>query len=491
MASTAAPGAGAKDFSALEALNNQVEASKMDVLKKRIDELQAENDHLRFLHKKSEKETHEFVAYFQRELGAREKVTAKLSEDLSEAKTRFHDDTEEMKLKYDVDTKQLSHTSKLMELTLSDKLKVAQEDLTKLELFRDMKDSLENKLVHLTDTLESERVAQKDALGMLERKFLEEKARNQKDTDKRIEKIKQQSREDARNVLDADTRKIVTDNKRMGEELRFQLITTEELTKENMALEQTTKALKCEIQVHLDKELEYAKYGQKQTREIKQLQAKVKTLEKSLCQVVHEFEKEKQLLTTKTEKELDDVSLDADGLRKLLKLKNKELRNMKRLAQTILDQRTDVEQFFLDSLDIVKQQMLDERKRVVEAEKLQDAKLTPAERGLKFPRLKTRSSSVGNNNQHVPLGVKDKVDLRALTWDERERVLRLLFAKINSIQGFLDAPPALDSQETRLNSLDTPFLTEVADQSSTGPMLPRHFPSRPPTHATPPPADEY
>ncbi|RHY84445.1 hypothetical protein DYB35_009463 [Aphanomyces astaci] len=327
MASTAASGAGAKDFSALEALNNQVEASKMDVLKKRIDELQAENDHLRFLHKKSEKETHEFVAYFQRELGAREKVTAKLSEDLSEAKTRFHDDTEEMKLKYDVDTKQLSHTSKLMELTLSDKLKVAQEDLTKLELFRDMKDSLENKLVHLTDTLESERVAQKDALGMLERKFLEEKARNQKDTDKRIEKIKQQSREDARNVLDADTRKIVTDNKRMGEELRFQLITTEELTKEKMALEQATKALKCEIQVHLDKELEYAKYGQKQTREIKQLQvrnknepilsfdgiqgsmmecvqAKVKTLEKSLCQVVHEFEKEKQLLTTKTEKEV-------------------------------------------------------------------------------------------------------------------------------------------------------------------------------------------
>ncbi|RHZ05337.1 hypothetical protein DYB26_008225, partial [Aphanomyces astaci] len=107
----------------------------------------------------------------------------------------------------------------------------------------------------------------------------------------------------------------------------FQLITTEELTKEKMALEQTTKALKCEIQVHLDKELEYAKYGQKQTREIKQLQvrnknepilpfdgiqgsmmecvqAKVKTLEKSLCQVVHEFEKEKQLLTTKTEKEV-------------------------------------------------------------------------------------------------------------------------------------------------------------------------------------------
>ncbi|RHY26054.1 hypothetical protein DYB32_007901 [Aphanomyces invadans] len=426
--------AATKDFSALDALNAQVEGSKVDVLKKRIEELQAENEHLRCLHQKNEKETHEFVAYFQRELGAREKVTAKLSEDLSEARTKFHDETEEMKVKYDVDTKHLVQTSKLVEHTLSDKLKIAQEDLAKLELFRDMKESLEKKLQQLADTLDSERVAHKDAIGMIERKFLEEKARHQKDTDKRIEKIKQQSREDARNVLDADTRKIVTDNKRMGEELRFQLQTTEELTKDKIALEHLTKSLKCEIQVHADKELEYAKYGQKQTREIKQLQAR----------------------------SLDDVSLDADGLRKLLKLKNKELRNMKRLAQTILDQRTDVsaskssrchdtvgvfvqvEQFFLDSLDMVKQQLVDERKRTADAEKVQDAKL------------------------------------------ERERVLRLLFAKINSIQGFLDVPPPLD--DARSSTFDTPFITEVADPS--GPSLPRHFPSRPPTHAATP-SDGY
>ncbi|KAF0686037.1 Aste57867_22131 [Aphanomyces stellatus] len=472
----------AKDFSATEALNAQVEASKVDVLKKRIDELQAENEHLRFLHQKSEKETHEFVAYFQRELGAREKVTAKLSEDLSDAKTRFHDETVELKTKYDLDTRQMLQTSKLVEHSLSDKLKVAQEDLSKLEIFRDMKDSVEKKMQALSDTIEAERAAHKEAMAMLERKFLEEKARNQKDTDKRIEKIKQQSREDARNVLDADTRKIVTDNKRMGEELRFQLQTTEELTKEKAKLEAAAKTLKSEIQMHTDKELEYAKYGQKQTREIKQLQAKVKTLEKSLCQVVHEFEKEKHVLTTKTEKELDDVSLDADGLRKLLKLKNKELRNMKRLSQTILDQRTDVEQFFLDSLEIVKTQLADEKKRVVDAERLQDAKLTPAERGLKFPRLKTRPNQSNNNSS--PLGVKDKVDLRSLSWEERERVLRLLFAKINSVQGFFDAPP----DDPRASPYETPFLTEL-DHATTvgtsggGPMLPRHFPSRPPTHS--------
>ncbi|CAK4613987.1 unnamed protein product [Aphanomyces euteiches] len=365
----------AASTSAVDALNAQVESAKVDVLKKRIDELQAENEQLRFLHQKSEKETHEFVAYFQRELGAREKVTTKLSEDLSEAKTRFHDETDQLKAKFDSETKQLVHTAKVVEQTLSDKLKIAQEDLSKLEIFRDMKQSLEAKLESLSETLEAERAAHRDAISALERKFLEEKARHQKETDKRIEKIKQQSREDARNVLDADTRKIVTDNKRMGDELRFQLQTTDELTREKSMLENANKALKREIQMHLDKELEYAKYGQKQTREIKQLQAKVKTLEKSLGDIVHSFEKEKHLLTMKTEKELDDVSVDAEGLRKLVKLKNKELRNMKRLAQTILDQRTDVEQFFLDSLELVKSEMLQERKRIVQAEKLQDAQL--------------------------------------------------------------------------------------------------------------------
>ncbi|EQC42073.1 hypothetical protein SDRG_00915 [Saprolegnia diclina VS20] len=461
---------------AIESFNRQVEASKAELLAKRIEELQAENENLRFLHAKGEKEIHEFVAYFQRELGTREKIAAKLTEELNDTKQRHTDDVEAWHTKYDSETKQLKETNRSLESTLSSKLKIAQEDLSKLEVFRDMRETLEKKLNAVTDALESERVAHKDAVSVLERKFLEEKARAQKDTEKRIEKIKQQSREDARNILDADTRKIVTDNKRMGDELRFQLQMTDELQREKDKLVEQTKALQRELQLHADKEQEYAKYGQRQTREIKQLQAKVKTLEKSLSQVVSTFEKEKHALTIKTEKELDDVSLDADGLRKLLKLKNKELRTMKRLAQTILDQRTDVEQFFLDSLDIVKEQLVDERRKAIEVEKRQDAKLTAAERGLKFPRLKHVHPATTSNN--ASFGCKEKVDLRALTWEERERVLRLLFGKINSMQGFFEGTAAVED-----DALQTPFITE-ATASVSGPAMPRFvpaFPSRPPT----------
>lgn len=42
------------------------------------------------------------------------------------------------------------------------------------------------------------------------------------------------------------------------------------------------------------------------------------------------------------------------GLRRLIMIKNKELRHMKTLAATILEQRTELEHFFLESLSEVK-----------------------------------------------------------------------------------------------------------------------------------------
>ena len=42
--------------------------------------------------------------------------------------------------------------------------------------------------------------------------------------------------------------------------------------------------------------------------------------------------------------------LSQSGLRRLMKIKNKELRIMKSLAATILSQRSEMEQFFLEAL---------------------------------------------------------------------------------------------------------------------------------------------
>ena len=44
-------------------------------------------------------------------------------------------------------------------------------------------------------------------------------------------------------------------------------------------------------------------------------------------------------------------------LRENLKVKNRDQRNVKALAQVILDQRSDVEQFFLEALEQIKEEI--------------------------------------------------------------------------------------------------------------------------------------
>ena len=82
----------------------------------------------------------------------------------------------------------------------------------------------------------------------------------------------------------------------------------------------------------------------------------------------------------------------------VVQLKMKESKNIRRLAQEVLLQRSDVEMFFVSSLQHVRKQL--------ELEALQDSQL----------------DSIS----------KAGVDIAQLSWAQRESVLRLAFAKINN-----------------------------------------------------------
>ena len=53
------------------------------------------------------------------------------------------------------------------------------------------------------------------------------------------------------------------------------------------------------------------------------------------------------------ERSVTPYHLCLKGLRRLIQIKNKELKQMKSLAATILSQRSETEQFFLESLQEV------------------------------------------------------------------------------------------------------------------------------------------
>jgi hypothetical protein len=82
---------------------------------------------------------------------------------------------------------------------------------------------------------------------------------------------------------------------------------------------------------------------------------------------VNDFEKQKELVRYQHEAIIKEQRTDIINARENLRVKNKELRNVRALAQVILDQRSEVEQFFLEALEQIKEEI---RKKISQEKKL-------------------------------------------------------------------------------------------------------------------------
>lgn len=170
-----------------------------------------------------------------------------------------------------------------------------------------------------------------------------------------------------------------------------------------MTTELTTA--KRELSLLAEKEIEYAKQAHNRSKEIKALRERVEQLEKQQATNIEKFKTRAKELKATVTKELEEATLDATGLRRLLNIKNKELKHMKSLAATILAQREETEQFFLESLQEVKEVIRQERKR--EQQQIQQQQLNNAKRmnnttgfggtgggGTTFPPLNIKQSNM-------------------------------------------------------------------------------------------------
>ena len=84
------------------------------------------------------------------------------------------------------------------------------------------------------------------------------------------------------------------------------------------------------------------------------MQEKISTLEQSLSHMAREFTSEKKVIEHKHHIEIEASKIELAKLQRVIELKTKEMNKVKRLAKQILDQRTELERFFLESLEQVK-----------------------------------------------------------------------------------------------------------------------------------------
>ncbi len=157
------------------------------------------------------------------------------------------------------------------------------------------------------------------------------------------------------------TRNIYKENVQLTESFKLNGQEIERLKKINKALLNENQKLKAEREGNDDLVKERVELAAKQSKLIKDLQIKTEILEKSLSQVIKEFEIERLNIIEKCKIELESSTTELEKVKKMLDLRNKEMNKVKKLAKNILEQRSDIERFFLDSLDYVKQQIITNR----------------------------------------------------------------------------------------------------------------------------------
>lgn len=436
-------------------ISRQLDQERIDFLAKRIEELLGSNNELRTTSSRNEKDTHDIVLYFQREMEMKDDIITRLNEELVKRETQLKFEVEKMKKKFDEEKADLVQKTDYTIVDLTQRLGKAEADLNALVLYQQEKDKHEAHVHQLEKNLADQRQEMFDSLDEQERKFLEENASKMRELDEQKLAFRELALREAREAMGEEAKKIVAENTRMFEELKFHNDMTAELQNDKTALEKDLANAQRELTIVADKELEYAHQGFYKTKEIKALRDRVEQLEKQQAVNVERFKHKTKELKATVHRELEEATLDAAGLRRLLKIKNKELQRMKTLAATILSQRTETEQFFLESLHEVKAVIKKEKARTHVDTKIVLNKLrsgagthgvgkSSSKKGVTaFPPLVVKGGNLhhldARATSEIPLSLSENISIKDLSWEDKELVLRVLFAKMNNVQSGADS----------------------------------------------------
>ncbi|XP_050753054.1 basal body-orientation factor 1 [Gymnogyps californianus] len=362
------------------------------------------------------------------------------------------------------------------------------------------KAAMEKELEDLKESMEISNRRHQEVVVRLERRFLEEKKRLEENVEKKQIMMAEASQREAVLQLNSTGTEVFKENVRLHGASAYQLKETMELQKIKQKLEEDKTLLLQEKETNEGLIRTKILQINRQKAQIRDLQREVEKLEMALCRMTRKSVRETQKTQHQALIENQASTVQIKKLQQLLEMKDREMNRVKKLARNILNERTEVERFFLDALEHVKQEIISSRKHY--KKKAQTAyyrKMMEACAGKEeFPKIKTFKSNINSTNsvyRDLEEAEKcywdkiqfEKVDISELTWEQKERVLRLLFAKMNGTNPWkytrvlaTSAPAPDDTKEeskigTENASLNLIFITqqaELSDSSSSAVILP-------------------
>lgn len=358
--------------------------------------------------------------------------------------TELDDRSEQIiQLESNIDRLQVSNKSSKGELEIKynaeiDEMRMKQE--RELQDIISQRESIESEIKKVKE-YETNKLEKQQILHQLRKEYefrFDKIKRIRLEEEEEISKRKEKLREEFRQKLELDRERakleaekriseidknIQEQNARLDEEVNLQNDVIEFIEKQKETVFEENIGYKKDLDANIDTVIDYAKKQYEQNLKIKDLKGKIGMLEKSLSQIVQDFEKEKELLKYQNEQIEQEQDEDILNFKEQIRLKEREIKNIKALCQMILDQRSDVEQFFLEALEQVKEEV---KKR---KEQNKDTSLPDIHRSHSRPSNFQRSE---NSFEASNINQNSRIKLSDLDWEDRERVLRLLFSKMNS-----------------------------------------------------------
>lgn len=332
----------------------QLDQERLAALSQRTEKLVLSNSQLRADALRNEKAQTEMVAHYQTELARKDELIATLRNELDGIRQEYEEKFALCSKEHDSEVSTLRSALDSSGSELLIRLTKAEAELLALEEFRHEKDThhlkinaLEERIAGLLGGFESE-------MDALEKRYIAEKISLVRTHEKEITRVKEKALEEAQEILRGQQITILAENERLFHDLKSHLASSKELQRERDALSEENSELRRNIEIHKDKEQSYVQSSHNRSNEIKKLRAHNEELENLLKETRRDLANQNNEIKATLGKDLEDTTLDAAGLRILLQYKNKELKDIKALASTILTQRREVETFFLEALHEVR-----------------------------------------------------------------------------------------------------------------------------------------
>ncbi|XP_041947262.1 basal body-orientation factor 1 [Alosa sapidissima] len=390
---------------------------------------------------RAEKETVDIIAFLKKKEAEKEAKIAELEEELHHEKTKALEEKEQIVGEY---TQTISDMEDKFKKRLSE-FRMIQGELKTIKEFRKQKAHMEQELTNLKENMYIENREHKEMLARVEHKFFIEKVRLEKEAEQRIAQLAERAHNEAVVQLDDASCSVFKENMRLNEALTYHMSEVEHLRGRSEILEEENASLT----LHKDTSEFMMKQNvckmAAQKKEILQLRSKVDVLERALNIMSVQFEHEKNEIQEKVILSTQTNCAELEKLQKLLALRECEMTRVKRLARIILEQRTELELFLHGALEHVKQEILSNRLQYrQEALDAYQRRMSDARAGRQeYPHIRTfHRKPYSTNSVFADLEEAEKwtnmqstkVDIAELTWEQKEKVLRLLFAKMNSLK---------------------------------------------------------